>query len=140
MSEERIWLLVVSLCIVGAGLAAAFGGVGLWRRGARQRRTWTRGRGVIVDIRERWRDGSRVYSAIIEFQDHHGVSHTVLDPAEGSGRPREGRKVTVLYDPSSPEDAEVYTVFRAFVIPVLVAGFGLALTAAGVAIILRNPR
>jgi len=138
MSEERIWLLVCSLCVVGAGLAAVFGGVGMWRSNARKRRTWRRAQGRVVDSHQRLRSGSHMYSAIVEFEDHHGVRQRMLDPAESSGQPRTGKRMTVLYDPADPEDAEIHTVFRSWAIPVLVSAFGMALTAAGAALLLRG--
>lgn len=138
MSEERFWLLVVCLCVVGAGLAAVFGGVGMWRSNARKRRTWRRAQGCVVDSRERLRSGSRMYSAILEFEDHHGVRRRMVDPAESSGQPRTGKRMTVLYDPAHPQDAEVHTLFRSWVLPFLVSAFGVALTAAGAALLLRG--
>lgn len=135
---------VVGLCVAGGGLAALAGGVGMLKDLRRFLASAVRTEGRIVDIgtrisrtsdgRETW-----VYSPIVEYRTAQGETRRFEHDVWESRQPTRGRSVAVYYDPSNPDDARLKSVFRLWIVPLLVGALGLVFAAAGAFMIVAKP-
>lgn len=117
------WLIPIGVaCLLGAALLSVqrffFLQAGL------------RAEGVIVSFKtevKRDTDGDRrvIYTPIVKYLARDGNEYQFIDNTGSSFEPRINRRVTVLYDPAKPTEAEIYGPIKFWGAPIIVAILGI---------------
>lgn len=104
-SSNRLLLIVGGVFSAPAIICFAIAGW-LWLDTWRFVRGAIRTEAVVVDVAERSDEGRSAYSPVYEFVDGDGTRHRVASRTFASSRVvRIGERVTVLYEPRSPDGA-----------------------------------
>jgi hypothetical protein len=102
-----------------------FFGISMLRRNYRLSTKGVATSGTVIDFEERMGSRSgRSYYPKVEFQIPSGEKVEFIASVGSSATPKLGRKVKVLYFSDKPQDAEVASLLRFWVFPLLVLGAG----------------
>jgi hypothetical protein len=70
--------------------------------------------GQVVDSEARNGRNGKVYASVIEFQTKDGRKIRFTSPASSSLRPKIGSQIPVIYQPTSPDQAMVYSFWHVY--------------------------
>lgn len=125
---------VLRLLVIGLGLMLVYGGLAEWVSWLRARRRSRRVTGVFVGSMDATPIPGRAQrSGTFQFTTEDGQVFTGTSSFSSPRGPRVGKRVTIVYDPADPEEADVAWVktFKLVLSPVL-ALVGLVIVYGGI--------
>ncbi len=110
-----------------SGGAFGAGAIYMLRKSFNRANNGVRTQGIIVgsDV-SRKGSGQRVYTPMVEFETRNGEKITFTASIGSTAEPRVGRKVKVSYFADNPQDADIVSLLRSWLLP----GFVLFIAAA----------
>jgi hypothetical protein len=127
---------VISLAFLAVGVATQAGALHFARRPIRLLRAGGSARGMVLDNEEAMMQmgrgpASKFYFPLIEFTTTQGERIRFTSATGRASALAKGNEVPVLYDPASPNEAELATFKTLWLVPTIMAAFGLPFLAAG---------
>jgi len=131
--------------VLFVGLGVIFIFIGLLTAGSARRflATALSAEGRIVDYTEDrdLDDEQTMYTPVIEFTTAGGQVQRFSAGVSSSSKPRVGRQVTVLYDPTRPERARLRSWAALWMLPAIFIGLGAVLAVLGATLgLMLRPR
>lgn len=127
---KRLWLFSVIFLVIGLGMLA--GGVAIWYSHAQFAAHASRADGVVTDLSYHSSSKGGTYYPLVQFTAADGrVVHITGSTGSNPSSYSRGDHVTVLYDPHSPEHAELDTFTDKWLAPLILGGMGLVFSLIG---------
>ena len=92
--------------------------------------------GIVVEMVERRGDSGVMFAPVVAFSDAEGKEHKIYSTT--SSYPpsyRVGEKVTVLYDPNSPDEGKLDAFFGLWLVPFILTVIGVTHSLIGVGLV-----